>query len=200
MIGDDVPPDREHDHDCAAWRLAVDERLDGAPAALLRPGLDEHLVRCARCRAYEVDLLRIRAELRAMPVAEHDDDDALIRAILARTIDRETRFRGTSRPVLARLDGPRRRAVLSGAAAAAVAMAALGAWLLAPRNFERGNASVGDAQLVQLEQDLDVVMAALAGALSRTEHVAVEDVLQRETAGVLRHLPNGDADPASSHE
>ncbi|MHC5005195.1 MAG: hypothetical protein ACYTJ0_18980 [Planctomycetota bacterium] len=123
-----------------------------------------------RHEEHGTDDARIDAAIRALPDVPLDDD--VRRAILAATSGVEPRP-GRARGVVGRIG-------LALAAAACVSISSVGALLLAPVDREPGQLS--DAELEQLDREVQITFAILASAIDRAERIAVAEGLLRGTA------------------
>lgn len=162
---------------CAAWRSSIETGLDGEEAPDgTSAGLDAHLLACGGCRAYQRDLRRIRDGLRSVPL--HPLPPASLRhlrAIAHEGDDARLRYRAFA--------PARVRAAM--AAAAVLMLAAAAIWFV----NDGPGAAPSEAELAQIDRDLQVVLARLGDALASAERIAVDDVLIGGTAPLIRRLP-----------
>lgn len=173
--------------DCTTWQQMLESRFDGDPARAIDVELDEHVTRCPACRSYARDLEVIRETLRDLPTPALPED--ALETVWAATVDADAvrpaqRTQRASTPRAGRSNRRIRRVGL--AAAALLAVTAGVAWIMTDRS-ERYT----EAELVQIEHDLQLALVTLGQTLRSAEQIAVEDVLVGEAAPALRHIPLG---------
>ncbi|MBP7146580.1 MAG: zf-HC2 domain-containing protein [Acidobacteria bacterium] len=166
--------------DCARARRTMAALVDGPLAPSRAAELARHVLACGSCRAEREDLLRVRAALEAAPPLRFPDD--ALREVLARTAGDRTRR------------GPATARTRRFAAAASVALAALGAGWVALRPAP----GPSPAEIDRAAADVRLALGLTAHALARGEAAAERAIEQSVTpvfarAPVLRAL----AEPAA---
>ena len=164
------------DHsDCRTVQVSLNLRFDDEPGAMNTSSLERHLTECESCAAYEQTLIKLRSMLRRLPEIPFPADAR--EEVLD---DTTVRSHHNSRSVIGRVG-------LNLATAAALLLMVLGGWLVTrPMATEQ---EYSEAELDQIERDLQVVIHRLGTALSSAERYAVDDVLIRETSPAMQSMP-----------
>jgi len=156
---------------CTQAREAIHATLDvDLVDAALRERLDAHLERCADCREHAREHRRIQQGLRSLPTLELPDE------LLARVWAETTQ--AAARPAV-------RPRFLGLAAAAVLAVALVGTWLLR----EPVQQGPTEAELQQAAAEARMVLQLASKALLQTEKAAFQEVLTEEVSEALRRVP-----------
>lgn len=163
---------------CDAMRNTIQEGLDGPVDVSDVRALEAHLAECESCREYRDGMFAVRQALRSIPL-HHFPDDALeqVWERTVRTAPAKTGRQALARPVW-------RVAWRPLAAAAAVALALTGIWLVGGRRPE-----YSEAEIAQAAAELRLVLDRTARSMRHAETAAIGGVLANEVAPALERIP-----------
>lgn len=168
---------------CETIQERIQDRMDGPVPAEVAQEIELHLTTCRECREFQGGLLRVRAELQALPEVPFPDDA----------------LEDVWRKTVANRVAPQRRAGAWWlAAAAAIFVVAVLVRLAGP-----ADPAPTRAEMARAERDTRIALGAVARALRTTERTTVHRVLAHEVSPVLRRIPvrwpkAADPDPARS--
>lgn len=171
---------------CDAARALLHALWDGEIGGADRRALDEHLARCAECRALAERGGALLAGLAALPDPALPDD--ALAAVFAATVDR--RRSEETRDAAARerrgMRAPARRRVRP---RIAIAIACCAATLVVALVAADGRRAAERERIRRAEADANIVFAIARGALARSGAAALDDAVGRGIAPALRAAP-----------
>ncbi len=171
---------------CEAMRKTIQDGQDGPLSTEDVRALEVHLAGCADCRDYERGIEMVREALRVMPLHRFPDE------ALERVWDRTVRAEVEARRRFGWVDW---RPL---AAAAVLAAALFGIWLLGDRATSRheivadngpGRETYSAQEIERARAELELVLGVTAQTVRQAEAAAVGGVLANEVSPALSRIP-----------